>query len=316
MAQNRAFLIFVHLTLCGAVGLVSACGKEEKNETLPVMKCTPGQTQQCPCADGTTSYQACDYSTLTFRPCQCSAVIPTAGAPAEEDTSVEGVTTATGLGSGGRIVAVAGTSGRTTGAGGAGARGGAGGRAGSGSNVAGAGGKTTTTGSAGTAGTSSTSTDDLNDVRQLCVDTINKHRATESLTALKRASPEVEACSDEGAKQDGIANQAHGSAGNCSSWKMPGSGLMGGQDTCPNWPVGGWAGGTLGDSLTKCLQQMWDEKNEFVTTGKTRQECQQDYQGCFLKYGHYLNMSNTQYTTVSCGFYETKTNTWWMNQDF
>jgi hypothetical protein len=193
---------------------------------------------------------------------------------------------------------------------GAGPVSGSGGRAGSAGASAGTGGKA---GSGAAAGSSAAncSTNDLESVRQCCVYTINNYRATVNAALLKRATPEQEACSDAGAKKDGDANAAHGSAGSCV---RVGTGLRGGQDACPNWQIG-WSGATLGDLLTNCLKAMWDEKTKFDASGKTRAACQQD-SSCFANYGHYLNMSDTGYTTVSCGFYQVKTNTWWMNQDF
>ncbi len=49
-------------------------------------------------------------------------------------------------------------------------------------------------------------------------------------------------------------------------------------------------------------------------------QCIQQYfngdTACFLKYGHYLNMSDTGNGTVSCGFYVMPNGRIWMNQDY
>lgn len=146
--------------------------------------------------------------------------------------------------------------------------------------------------------------DDLDALRQVCVDYINEYRASIGLAPLSRATPEQEACSDRGAQQDGTTGQAHSSAGSC-----PG---LGGQNTCPNYTVGGWSGNTLEDSMKYCLDQMWAEGPPPVPID----QCRLDYVGCVLVHGHYINMSNESYSVVACGFYETSPGTWWMNQDF
>jgi hypothetical protein len=143
----------------------------------------------------------------------------------------------------------------------------------------------------------------LDAVRQACVDHINMYRTKIGLTALARATG-TEACSDRGAMQDATSNMAHSSAGMC-----PGTG---GQDTCPYLPVGGTM--TLLSSLTQCLDQMWAEGPP--PSGTTIQQCIQDYTGCFLKHGHYINMSAPGYTSVSCGFYLMSNGAYWSNQDF
>jgi hypothetical protein len=130
------------------------------------------------------------------------------------------------------------------------------------------------------------------------------------LMPLKRATPEQEECSQRAAKMDGDNMAAHGAfqAGVCNS-----TGL-GAENTCPGYPVGGFGGGaTIADALKGCLAQMWAEGEPPVS----RQECQKDYQGCFLKHGHYLNMSDPSLGAVSCAFYKMKDGrSYWMNQDF
>jgi len=158
-------------------------------------------------------------------------------------------------------------------------------------------------GATATGGSSGGNPDDmLNEVRQVCVDTINMYRATLDLPPLGRATPEQEMCSDNGAKMDADSGQAHGSAGMCD---------LGSQNTCPGYRLG-FGGPTLADTLKRCLQQMWDEGEPPVS----RSECEQDYRGCFLMHGHYLNMSDPRATVVGCGFYDMGDDTWWMNQNF
>lgn len=127
------------------------------------------------------------------------------------------------------------------------------------------------------------------------------YRATLMLPPLKRATPEQEKCSDDGAKMDGDSGQAHGSAGMCRG--------LGSQNTCPGWP----ARPTLVDSMKMCLDQMWAEGEPPVPVN----DCIRDYQGCFLKHGHYINMKDTSSTTVACGFYKMSDGkSYWMNQNF
>jgi len=146
---------------------------------------------------------------------------------------------------------------------------------------------------------------DFNALAQQCVDTINKYRATLGLAALRRATPEQEACSDVGAKKDGESMMAHSSAASCKG--------MNAQNTCPGWGFGPRTGNaTLSAALDKCLQMMWEEGEPPVPLS----ECLKDYQGCFLKHGHYINMSSKDSKVVSCGFFDMGKNTFWMNQDF
>lgn len=156
------------------------------------------------------------------------------------------------------------------------------------------------------------SAEEMDKLRQACVDEINMYRATltaNMLKPMKRASAAQEDCSDRGAQMDGDSMQAHGAAkaGLCQSL-----GLFS-EDTCPGYPVGGFGGAsTLLDALKGCLKQMWAEGEPPVS----RAECQKDYQNCFLKYGHYLNMSDPMNLVASCGFYKMKSGAYWMNQDF
>lgn len=157
---------------------------------------------------------------------------------------------------------------------------------------------------------------ELSMLRDLCVSEINMYRATltdRMLKPITRATPEQEECSEKGAKMDGDTMSAHGAAraGLCSSLGLSS------ENTCPGYPVGaggfGGGSGTIADALKFCLKQMWAEGEPPVS----RAECQQDYQGCFLKHGHYLNMSDPNIATVACSFYKMMDGrSYWMNQDF
>jgi hypothetical protein len=190
----------------------------------------------------------------------------------------------------------------TAGPGGAGGMGlgGAGGRAGSS-----AGGMGGSTGAGGAAGAPPANGEFDDALRQACVDYINMYRATLGKAPLRRGTPEMEACSDMGAKKDGDSGQAHSSARDCQG--------LGGQNTCPGWRVGGFGGNaTLEAALTNCLDQMWAEGEPPVPID----QCIADYQGCFLPHGHWINMQNEDYGVVACGFYRMSNGAYWMNQNF
>ncbi|MEO6420351.1 MAG: CAP domain-containing protein [Polyangiaceae bacterium] len=119
---------------------------------------------------------------------------------------------------------------------------------------------------------------------QLCIDSINGYRKTLGLTPFTRWNAE-EPCADGQAKSDSAGGTAHGAFGMCGE---------NAQNECPGWP------GPASDMIPKCLMQMWGEG-----PGSD-----------FSKHGHYLNMSSTKYTMVSCGFYALPDGKVWAVQDF
>jgi hypothetical protein len=136
----------------------------------------------------------------------------------------------------------------------------------------------------GANGTNSTNaTDKYAADRQACVDRINGFRATLNLPSLKRWTAE-ETCTDGQAKSDSESGKAHGAFGDCMEHA---------QDECPGW-------GSVKDTIQNCLQDMW---NEGPGTD-------------FSQHGHFLNMSSTSSTQVSCGFYETPDGKVWAVQNF
>lgn len=269
-----------------ALLVLAACNAEppeQGNGGGGALRCRPGALQMCQCLGGTVAMQTCAADGSAFSACPCGG---TAGTTALAGTA--GTTAQAGVAG-----TVAGSSAGTAADGGGGANAGAAGEGGAGAGGA------SGDGAAGTDGS-----DPFAEVRQVCVDTINTYRATKGLPAMTRATPSEETCSDQGAKKDGDSMDAHSSAGDCAGF--------GAQDTCPGWGVGGFTGNaTLADALKKCLQSMWNEGEPPVS----REACIKDYQNCFLKHGHYLNMTS-EATVVSCGFYEMSNGDYWMNQDF
>lgn len=65
------------------------------------------------------------------------------------------------------------------------------------------------------------------------------------------------------------------------------------QNECPGWP-------STGGVIDGCLQAMWDEG-----PGKR-----------FSKHGHYINMSNSSYEQVACGFAKASDGNVWSAQNF
>jgi hypothetical protein len=233
-----------------------------------------------------------------------------AGTGGMTSTGTGGSMTGTGA-SGGMVMGAGGNPnpapGGSTGAGGVPGSSGNTGTMGAGGTLVGSGGTTATGGRGGSTGASGSNgvLGDVDALRQTCIDTINMYRATKNIAPVKRASATIEMCSDDGAKQDGTAMVAHGSAGKC-----PG---MGAQDTCPGWPPGQY-GGPAG-ALKNCLMSMWAEGEP--PEGRTA--CINAYFAgniaCFEAHGHYLNMSDPANGTVSCGFYVMPNGSLWMNQD-
>ena len=116
-----------------------------------------------------------------------------------------------------------------------------------------------------------------------CVDRINQFRAEcQCLPPLMRWT-EAEDCADQHARYDAEGAGPHGgfSDGICT----PGGR---GQNECP-----GWRGG-VDAVIGGCLQLMWDEG-----PGEP-----------FSEHGHYINMSNPAHTRVACGFFDTGSGLW------
>ncbi len=121
------------------------------------------------------------------------------------------------------------------------------------------------------------------EARSVCLKQINHDRHTlnlKPLVAWEAAWP----CTDAQAAADGAANRAHSAFTKCQEWA---------QNECPGWPF------VAEVTIVQCLAQMWAEG-----PGKN-----------FEKHGHYINMSNKNYTRVSCGFAMVNGKLW-ATQDF
>lgn len=119
---------------------------------------------------------------------------------------------------------------------------------------------------------------------QICVDEINEYRASLSLPAYARWT-EQELCSNGEAESDSGSGQPHGAFGTCGESA---------QNECPGW------GGPPATMIPDCLALMWAEG-----PGDD-----------FGAHGHYINMSNPDYTSVSCGFHVLADGSVWAVQNF
>jgi hypothetical protein len=123
-----------------------------------------------------------------------------------------------------------------------------------------------------------------NDPVQLCVDTINGYRASIGLPPYARWTAN-ETCVDGQGLSDSQTGQPHSAFGQCSEWA---------QNECPGWP------GTPASVIGSCLQVMWNEGPG----------------ASYATHGHYINMTNPNYTKVACGFAVLPNGTVWAVQDF
>jgi uncharacterized protein YkwD len=145
----------------------------------------------------------------------------------------------------------------------------------------GTGGGATGGGSTGTGGSSSG--DPYAAERQRCIDRVNELRATVGLPPYE-AWPENASCADAQAMSDGQAQDAHSAFGDCPNFA---------QNECPGYK-------SLESVLTSCLDAMWGEGPGPFDDG----------------HGHYVNMTSTEYTKMTCGFATSPDGKIWAVQDF
>ena len=112
----------------------------------------------------------------------------------------------------------------------------------------------------------------------LCVDEINRYRATVGAAALARWT-DAEGCANQQARSDSETGQPHGAFGRCGERA---------QNECPNWR------GSPGTVIIDCLSSMWNEGPGG---------------------GHHDNMAGSS-QRVACGFYVTPAGRVWAVQDF
>lgn len=128
--------------------------------------------------------------------------------------------------------------------------------------------------------------DSFSEARQQIYHRVNDYRGTLSLKRLIRNKAK-ETCVDTQAQMDYASGTAHSAFGHCRESA---------QNECP-----GWTGTNvlkIADNIvTSCMQMMWDEGPPPAGTpcgsGTT----------CYQQHGHYINMTNTAYSKMACGFY-------------
>lgn len=122
------------------------------------------------------------------------------------------------------------------------------------------------------------------DLGQRCVNIVNDYRASQRLPPLQRWW-QTETCAGGQARDGAASGQPHGSFGRCAEQ---------GQNVCPAWA------GPADRMIAPCVQTMWNEGPG----------------ADFAQHGHYINLSSTRFTRVSCGFYTAPTGQVWLVQDF
>jgi len=132
------------------------------------------------------------------------------------------------------------------------------------------------------------------DLHQDCVDRINQFRTQCACLPPLTRNKDGEACADQMAEYDAGKNTAH--AGYTDKICQP----SGAQNECPGYS-------SNSQVISLCMQQMWDEGPPPMTP------CDG---ACFEKYGHFINMTSTSSTKVSCGFYTTASGKVWAPQNF
>ena len=120
-----------------------------------------------------------------------------------------------------------------------------------------------------------------------CVRRINQFRCEcQHLPPLMRWR-DGEACADQMAQYDSEGRGPHAGFRDriCTGGNA--------QNECPGW-------GSIDQTVSGCLQQMWDEG-----PGEP-----------FSEHGHYINMSSSRYSMVACGYYTTPSGEVWAVQNF
>lgn len=121
------------------------------------------------------------------------------------------------------------------------------------------------------------------DARRLCVEKINSFRATLDLPPLDHWS-EKDKDTDDQARFDSEIGIAHSAFGACGEEA---------QNECPYYR-------SVEAIIETCLDQQWDEG-----PGEP-----------YSEHGHYINMTNPQYTKISVGFYVSLNGDVWGIQNF
>jgi hypothetical protein len=127
-----------------------------------------------------------------------------------------------------------------------------------------------------------------------CVARVNQFRACVCLGPLARNAA-AESCANQQAQYDAQTGTAHGGFSDniCTPSALA-------QNECPGWD-------SVTQTISGCVQTMFAEGPPPTAscTGT-----------CYSAHGHFINMTNTDYTSVACGFYTTADGKVWQVQNY
>jgi len=134
------------------------------------------------------------------------------------------------------------------------------------------------------------------DAHQDCVDRVNQFRVgCWCMPALERWT-EGEDCANQHAEYDSDPQRGPHAGFNEGICENGGNA----QNECPGW-------GSETQVIEGCLQMMYDEGPP------PSEQCSGQ---CYTEHGHFINMTNDNYTRVACGFYTTPGGDVWAVQNF
>jgi len=125
-------------------------------------------------------------------------------------------------------------------------------------------------------------------VDSVCQETINTYRSSISLAPLAHWTDSAP-CFSRQADLDFAAGTGHANFGLCKESA---------QNTCPGWDSDTTFSARV-STMKRCILGMWNEG-----PGEP-----------YSAHGHYINMTNTSYTKVGCGFHH-ESGRLWINMDF
>jgi len=127
-----------------------------------------------------------------------------------------------------------------------------------------------------------------------CVTRVNQFRACVCMGPLSRNTA-AEACANQQAQHDSETGTAH--SGFTDKICTPGGSA---QNECPGYR-------SVAQTINTCVLSMFDEGPPPTSTCTG---------ACYQTYGHFINMTNTRYKSVACGFYTTPSGQVWQVQNY
>ena len=127
-----------------------------------------------------------------------------------------------------------------------------------------------------------------------CVARVNQFRACACMGPLSRNTA-AEDCANQQAQYDSETGTAH--SGFTDKICSPGGSA---QNECPGYS-------SVAQTINQCVLSMFDEGPPPTNPCSG---------SCYQTYGHFINMTNTTYTSVACGFYTTAGGQVWQVQNY